>query len=40
MSNCVTLKNLEICKNTILYLIGIQIPSNKNILNFETKISR
>ena len=40
MANCVTLKNLEICKNTILYLIGIQIPGNKNLLNFKAKISR
>ena len=40
MSECVTLKNLEKCKNTILYLLAIQIPGNEAILSFEKKVSR
>jgi hypothetical protein len=40
MTNCVTLKNLEICKNTILYLLAIQIPGNSKILNYKSKITK
>ena len=40
MKNCVTLKNLEICKNTILYLLAIQIPNNTNINKLKNKISK
>ena len=40
MSNCVTLKNLEICKNSILYLLSIQIPGNINLLEIKPNITR
>ena len=40
MTNCIILKNLEICRNTILYLLAIQIPGNENIFNFKFKISK
>ena len=40
MTNCIILKNLEICRNTILYLLASQIPGNENIINFKIKISK
>ena len=40
MNNCVTLKNLEICKNTILYFLGSQVPGNESILEGEIKLSK
>lgn len=39
MKNCVTLKNLEICKNTILYILSIQIPGNFNIAKLKPRIT-
>ena len=40
MANCVVLKNLEICKNTILYLLASQIPGNENVISSNIKISK
>ena len=40
MTNFIILKNLEICRNTILYLLASQIPGNENIINFKIKISK
>ena len=40
MTNYIILKNLEICRNTILYLLASQIPGNENIINFKIKISK
>ena len=40
MDNCITLKNLELCKNTILYLLALQIPGNREgILQDDFKAS-
>ena len=40
MDNCITLKNLDLCKNTILYLLAIQIPGNREgILKDDFKAS-
>ena len=40
MTNCITLKNLEICRNTILYLLANQIPGNENINDDKIKITK
>ena len=38
MNNCITLKNLDLCKNTILYFLALQIPGNRqNVLNHHCK---
>ena len=38
MDNCITLKNLDLCKNTILYFLALQIPGNRqNVLNHHCK---
>ena len=40
MNNCITLKNLDKCKNTLLYLLSLQIPGNREkIIEYETKIT-
>ena len=40
MDNCITLKNLDLCKNTILYLLALQIPGNReSILKHDFKAS-
>ena len=40
MDNCITLKNLDLCKNTILYLLALQIPGNReSILKHDFKVS-
>ena len=39
MNNCITLKNLDKCKNTLLYLLSLQIPGNREkIIKCEPKI--
>ena len=39
MNNCITLKNLDKCKNTLLYLLSLQIPGNREkIIKCERKI--
>ena len=35
MNNSIILKNLDLCKNTIIYLLAIQIPGNREQL-FES----
>ena len=40
MDNCITLKNLDLCKNSILYLLALQIPGNREgILQDDFKAS-
>ena len=40
MNNCITLKNLDKCRNTLLYLLSLQIPGNREkIIENETKIT-
>ena len=40
MNNCITLKNLDKCKNTLLYLLSLQIPGNREkIIKCEPKIT-
>ena len=37
--SCVTLNNLDKCKNTLLYLLSLQIPGNREkILKCKPKI--
>ena len=39
MNNSIILKNLNLCKNTILYLLAIQIPGNrKQLLESSPKV--
>ena len=39
MDNCITLKNLDKCKNTLLYILSLQIPGNRDrIYKCEPKI--
>lgn len=40
MNNSITLKNLEICRNSILYFLLIQIPGNENIISSKKKFSK
>ena len=40
MNNCIKLKNLDKCKNTLLYILSLQIPGNREkIFKCEPKIT-